>query len=595
MSIKLISLRIIPNEKGWESELLKFGTPVTLLKGENGSGKTPLILSALYCLGYASTFRRDIVERCKSAVLNLQISGRPFSIEREFKKNGNWTALGNTGKDQIPVEFSSERKFAEWFFEMGGMPLHKLTQSNDKEPTIPYLSTLLPTCYVDQTGGWQQLYYSSAKFIKDQHQEMYRLNLGLSPKHPFERKDALVKEKQNLLRIEELAEQRSLIIKELESASDATEVDRVRLEEKKRQLSLRVREIREQMGAIQAHPTPFESQLADLHLSKSRLANQRHEVISRVNSAQTIQKEIESEIETLSLNADAAERFRKLCGSDTCKLFCASEEAYGKSLLYLKDQMKDLSKDAVLMQQQIDGIDRELRNVESEMNTTKTSIANFTKASGIADLKTLLERVSSELIDLEVKIAFQMKIDEQRKKYQTLLDQREQTKISVESLQASSRNMSDKEVSEMRSTLGILTDKWLKILDTPNINGPCSYDENLNLTIDGDKLSVFKGSTLTRIILAFHAATIELSLSKNKKHLGFCIMDTPMQQEIKVTDLQDYFKELRDLLKKNANRIQVCISFSDANIVAEKGDEVWTPKVTGLDGKLKYLKEPKEK
>ena len=592
MSTKLLSLQITsksPNN-GWESELLEFGSPITLLKGPNGSGKTPLILSILHCLGYQSVFRKDILDNCRSSILKLKINDSTFEIEREFEKSGKWTVKDLSVPGDVTVSFAKDLDFSRWFFEAAALPFHKLTNSNQKEFSYPYTSTLLPICYIDQTHGWQQLYAPANKFIKDQYQEMIRLNFGLGPKNPFEKKDALYKEKQNLLKIEELVDQRAQILSELEKSSDTISEPRSSLEQKKVQLSSRLTQIRSQLTSLNARPTPFETELNDLQLTVAQLINRRSEASLRISSADAILKEIESEIEALSLNADAANRFRKFCKNSTCQMFGASEEAYGKSLLYLKDQMKDLSKDTETLQATVKNIDGEISTLRNQIVQTEKAIDQFSAASGVSDTKKLLESVSSDLIAIEVKLAYQNKIEEQRQKYHNLINSREQSIISVEKLQVTSRGSSDKDIATARKELGDLMIKWIEILKTPNKGKVYKYDENFNLQIDEEKLASFKGSTLTRIVLAHHASVIELALSKNKKHLGFCIMDTPMQQEIKVTDLQEYFTELQRVIHHYSNRIQLCISFSDANIVAKENDKVWSPSAVGADGKPKYLK-----
>ncbi len=61
--MKLINIQIFPNNQlGWRSDLLRFGDNITQLFGPNGCGKTPIVQSIAYCLGYPSVFRNDIYD-----------------------------------------------------------------------------------------------------------------------------------------------------------------------------------------------------------------------------------------------------------------------------------------------------------------------------------------------------------------------------------------------------------------------------------------------------------------------------------------------------------------------------------------------------
>lgn len=52
--------------------------------------------------------------------------------------------------------------------------------------------------------------------------------------------------------------------------------------------------------------------------------------------------ELDGESEILGANVQATDVLRQFCGRTDCSLFVNSAQSYGRSLLYLKDQMKDL-------------------------------------------------------------------------------------------------------------------------------------------------------------------------------------------------------------------------------------------------------------
>ena len=54
-------------------------------------------------------------------------------------------------------------------------------------------------------------------------------------------------------------------------------------------------------------------------------------------------------MKTLSLNEEARgvfTSFQEICRTPNCGLFLGSAESYGKNLLYLKDQIKDLERNS---------------------------------------------------------------------------------------------------------------------------------------------------------------------------------------------------------------------------------------------------------
>jgi len=66
--MKLISLKINKRvNTGWESEEITFGSHITQITGENGSGKTPIIQAIVFCLGFPITFRDDVKAKCRGS------------------------------------------------------------------------------------------------------------------------------------------------------------------------------------------------------------------------------------------------------------------------------------------------------------------------------------------------------------------------------------------------------------------------------------------------------------------------------------------------------------------------------------------------
>lgn len=587
---ELISLKFISKQpSGWESEELSFGKIITFLHGENGSGKTPLLLGIVYCLGYPSEFRNDIISNCLSIRLKIKIGTPTFVIERSLDKK-DWSAKNcHSGETKF---FTSEKDFCEWYFELASIPMVELTNSDEKKSASVYMSTFLPAFYIDQNHGWQDFYWSPARFIKDQYQEMLRLLFTIIPKNPHKKKDALIQERIALARLQEVIEDREFVLKELEKAIGDDRSDNLQeLHDKRDKIRERLKQLQENSAFQSLSTSPFDTRISDLQLEISKISDERNALRLRVNAFNTIKAEISSEIEALSLNVEAAASFRRLCNTSNegCKLFRISDEAYGKSLLYLKDQTKDLEANKERMEKLIEDANLKIDSIKKYIIDEQDKLESFVKSKNNESLVDELKNVSQLLVEIETRIAFRAKLDDQKNKYANLLIKRSESQKKIQELQISSRNSGDSLLLDVRNDLAVALEKWIGILNTPNVQGPYRFDERFGLTIGKDKLKVFRGSTLTRIVLAYHASIIEVALKMGGvNHLGFCILDTPMQQELKVSDLQGYITALRELLNKSQNKMQICLSFSDSNIVPDKEDTMWEPKFQSVNNNKKY-------
>ena len=86
----------------------------------------------------------------------------------------------------------------------------------------------------------------------------------------------------------------------------------------------------------------YERDIARLEEKKTEMAFGRDVVKRRRGQLKLVLAELSGEVEILGANVEAAELLRAFCGRDGCEMFVDSEYSYGRSLLYLKDQIKDL-------------------------------------------------------------------------------------------------------------------------------------------------------------------------------------------------------------------------------------------------------------
>lgn len=137
--MKLVSLKLnARGESGWESLLLPFGERTTSLFGPNGSGKTPVVQSIPFCLGFDVKFQNDVRDKCHSATLTIEHDGDEYAFSRDF---GEFRIVVQAKERR--KEFFNEADFSTAVFEEFGLSVPVLIGVN-RQATRPYLSTLLP-------------------------------------------------------------------------------------------------------------------------------------------------------------------------------------------------------------------------------------------------------------------------------------------------------------------------------------------------------------------------------------------------------------------------------------------------------------------
>ncbi len=132
--------------------------------------------------------------------------------------------------------------------------------------------------------------------------------------------------------------------------------------------------------------------------------------------------------------------------------------------------------------------------------------------------------------------------------------------------------------------------QWLVTLGTQNTK-EARFDDDFVLYVDGAKFAATthqSGSTRTRIVLAFHAALLEVSLARGGKHPGWLLFDAPKQHELNQSDFDAYTDRLKLVATKYAGRVQVVFSAADLKTQFESGDEIWIPPFT-MDGVPRFL------
>lgn len=575
--MKLVSLQIFPSGQfGWKSDFLEFGKDITQLYGKNGCGKTPLVQTITYCLGYPSIFRNDIYDHCNYAILTVDTPKGTLKLKRIYSKDVDIEVTDINNNIQ---RFFDEKEYSLFLFDWLGFEVSNLVTTENKI-SQPYLSTLLPIFYLDQDSGYSDIYSPPKKFIKDQFSEMIRMAIGLPEKNSFdakkeqfrakERLDSLDRQVESNARQIELAKQNASVVsktsKELNNEIHAIESDISRLKD---------------TSANHDDSINVLDRLVSKNIESIRdISTEFNEISKRMQSVARIIHEINTEVEALNLNEEAKRvflSFKEICGASHCQLFSFSSESYSKNLLYLMDQIKDLERNSeidkikseqLLNQKQV--LENGLQLLVDERNSALQKSEISALVDTISELKNQIFSLQSQCGDIE-------KVELLEKKHVEILSDRNRALDKYESF--SKLRSSIPELVRARADLRQYYLNWLDILLTKNISRDITFKDDFTPVLGNETISQLKGSTRTRAVLAYHAALLELILSDNKPHFRFMILDTPKQHEIHNDDLDHYLKELKLLCQKL--NLQIIFSTTEYHYIGDDNDQEWNPLYPG--------------
>lgn len=587
--MRLKSLQIVPlGETGWESSTLEFGHRTTMLFALNGSGKTPIIRALASALGFPNRFRNDILEKCKAIVLHAESEGKPLTIRRVIGATNNefYATIDFDGEE---TEHHSEGPFSIALFRLLGLTPPRLV-SNKGEEAQPYISTLLPVFYLIQGYGYSAAYRSPNQFIEDQFAEMVRFAFGLNPKHSYEIKKSLIEEKSALE-----AQTRKIVGAQrvLEYQSRGVDLSAAYAEVLLRTVEDLTRQIDALRASVDAKGTASSTLSEMLRQKDVQIRTKQVELFdlqNRVAGIETIRAEIDGEVKTLGLNEEARRvftSFQEICRAPNCGLFLGSTESYGKNLLYLKDQIKDLERNSVRAEIRVEQLQEHLSELSVERQTLVDNLDSPT-ASGVDQLVTAVKALTKQLVDAQSELGRISALKDERSKLFELEKERDRIQDRIDGLSNPSR--ADNDFKKLRLTLRELTVKWMQTLVTQNVSTNVDIDLNLRFTFGGETIETIgsggTSSTTIRLVLAIHAALFEAYLSDKSRPFRFLILDTPKQEELHTADLAQYLKELEKVCE--ANNAQLVFSSTEYDHPTGLKDKRWLPAYRGPD-KPMYL------
>lgn len=582
MRIYLKTLEFWTDKKdGWQSNVLRFGDQFTYISGENTCGKTPLIKGIMFCLGVSVTFREDISTNCTGVKLFVNLNGSDFCLEREFLSK-DFIKVTNISNNEIK-KYKVESEYSKFLLGQLEFPETVTTNSNGSSHLI-YFSFLAPLFWKDQIDTWHTIYNSSFRFIKDMREESLRYLLGLSPKNPYGLKSKIKNEKKNINKLTETISGRNEFIQELGEIFDARgDVDIAQLEVEKESIKSRLESLNNDFSAFENVSDDFDSAIS----SKKKVVSEKKSVMaeleSKINSFKHIVYEVDAEVETLALNDEAANRFRnfnEICEKAECCLFLASKESYGKSLLYLKDQIKDLAQNIHILKLDKEKLNNEILVLEAEIEKLEKDKKSNMKKSGANKLGDAISLNAKRLVDIETKIKGYEQVTLQKDRLANLVLERDKSYSKIENLENNLSSSSDKKIAIVQNGLSRKINEWIKTLETTGISENASIESGFKYKFGNESYTDLDGSLRIRAVLAFHAALFEYCLENNLYHPRILILDTPKQQELNTNNLKDYFDKLKRLCEKFPD-IQVVFSSSEYDFIGDLHDEIWEPSFIG--------------
>ena len=570
------------SSKGWQSEELIFGNDITQIFALNGSGKTPIVQFIVYALGYSAKFREDIYQNCEYVNLYFEHNKDKIQLKRKICTEFHVELYSKNKRDV----FYMEEKLTSFLFELLNIKYPTLI-SIGKEPIHPYLSTLLPLLFLNQDTGYSNLYKAPSVFIKDQYSEMIRLIFDILPKHSFDQKKEIfnLKSQQDLLD-KEIVKSKKLI-DSMSSSTGNFEKDHLDIIKNIENHTYQI----DNLSNSRTLKNDLIINLDNLIFTKQKkiqiINNNILELETRIDSFEKIKIEIELEINTLSLNEESKrifQSFNEICYSQNCGLFMKSSESYGKNLLYLKDQIKDMQRNSFMFQKEITMLNESKENLIDDIKRIEVEVSQMNDTQESKRIVNGLNELFKEVFQLEQTKQSYEYFFEEKKKLTKRVKERERVQDSIASLTGGKNGINTK-LYEIKTQMKEKLIFWLDILKTKNVSRNIEIDNDFKPTFNGEKLSQIQGSTLIRVVLAIHATIFEVYLKNSSRNiLRFLIFDTPRQQELDLSDLSEFLGELKNLC--NLYNAQLIYSTTSYRYECDINDKEWLATFEGFEQKM---------
>ena len=446
--------------------------------------------------------------------------------------------------------------------------------------------------WVDQDNGWRYLYspQHDQRFVVNQEEEVTRLLLGLGPRRPFRDRKEFKAAQIEVQALVAQIETRRRTLDDLRKDPDASPTGLGRLESDRQRIATKLQAMQSAADAVQVGAQTFQPALDEVRARRTEQLRRKAYMEEQRRQLDEAAAETSGDTELLSQNVIAQRSFRQFCGNENCQLFAAAESSsYGRRLLYLGDQMKDLQRYAAALEVDIAQAAEEEKRLAGRESELVAYRASALEKAGLAAYVSAIGSSMAELASLDAKIAKAREFQSAQRQFEALLQRLETARNRAEDLRPGGRTETAG-VDNARSVYQGLIQRWLAILNAKNLPSPY-VDEEFRLHFGADvfhESSPHSGSTRTRIVLAMHAALLETSLYVQGFHPPILLLDAPRQQELEERDLVAFIDALRELRVTYHSELQLVLAVKELNLRLLQDDVEWQPRFE-MEGELKYL------
>lgn len=426
-------------------------------------------------------------------------------------------------------------------------------------------------------------------FVQDQRQEVIRFLTGLPPRHPFRSRVVFDEAKTQLAKTESSLETQRFILDRMLREERLLDGEEESLQARRKELREELDANGEVLEALRLAATSFDRDIAALERQKESVASRHGTVNRRRQQLSLVLSELDGEEDILTANVQAGEILRRFCAREDCQMFANSERSFGRSLLFLKDQIKDLRSTDTNLEQELGLIGEEIGSLDASIALKREERSRVVSSSPHANVSQRLGELTSELAHIELRLAKIAQYKAEKQKFERLLDRREAEAAEVAAVRPTVNRLVNA-TGDVRQMLSKSIEEWLTTLGAQNTSS-AYFDDDFALYIDGEKFSATthqSGSTRTRIVLAFHACLLEVSLARGGNHPGWLLFDAPRQHELSQKNFQSYIDRLRLIATKYPGRVQVVFSATDLDLQFQPGDQLWGPPFV-QDGEPRFL------
>ena len=522
MEMKIKKIKIIELEKGKFGEY-SFSEGVNIINGGNGSGKSSLIKSIMYCLGYEiKNWSTNFKVNGMIFELNITVNGKEYSLKR-FRE---YFILNN--------KIMKLLEYREKILKCLNIKL-KLSLSKANSEVIPYPTDILMYNYLDQDSSWDgKIFYNNHKnysmYAKKELEKVLSYYLGIS--------NDFINE---------------LILKEsdLKRKSDSLKQNIEKLEYSQKILNY------DEENKISLDINDFEFEIKELEKKLKNIYNEENIVKYKIFDTTKKIQDIDLDIRELEvIYSDLKEKNKK-----TEKFICKTCNSKINQEMFLKkyDIEKDMYSIFSIYELQIKEKEKLVKQLEKCTQDNENIKKELFKIENI--LKTKKENISlKEVIESKSKIEGTKKINEFLENFK-----KEKSLIQVEIKELSKKIRKEKE--KLKSLTTEYKNKFNILLDEINL-----LFEKIDLEQMKDKFLDFSkmpdtGAAKNLYYMSIYFVYWKLLDESSTIKIPF-ILDTIIKDEMDMSNK----KNISKLIEENVLTLENQIIFGyteKANIVLE--------------------------